>query len=386
MPDLKKMKNWTLSYSGVKQLLESVEHFIMYKQRVFVPTAAMQFGTAYDCYLLETEKFESTVKVIECKTKEVPAKVLTEYRAKNPHCAIITQKEFETMRIMKAEILTHPVAKKFLQSKKKKAQEWIKFDFAGFKMNGRTDIFIDTGKRKVIVDLKTCASASIQDIEYSIQKYKYYIQAAFYMMPFIEAGESVDFYFMFQEKTAPYNTQVIQLDSTYLEYGMNQIQLALEKWKKFLDSRARVYTGYSDRIVTVSLPGFLPNKSKNLICDTKIEKPKPKQELPEQCKPIPCKINPDAKPPDHPHIRITEDPKKAETDVLKVLQKQDYPFATEIMKKITENAKKVWEKDGWEYANKMLLFMYEEEYKKSDDQKEVDGRILRKLESLLEVE
>lgn len=81
-----------------------------------------------------------------------------------------------------------------------------------------------------IVDLKTCANGDLNAIEREIENRKLYVQAAFYQWGWsIAAGEELPFTFVFVEKSAPFRTVCVTLDSQWIDDGMSEIIWSLDR-------------------------------------------------------------------------------------------------------------------------------------------------------------
>lgn len=106
----------------------------------------------------------------------------------------------------------------------------------------------------VIVDYKTTASAEPHSIRKTIANYGYHQQAAWYVdtAHALDLAESVGFLFVFQEKSPPYLTNVVDLDDEALAVGRALNDRALEVFAEC--SATDTWPGYTTDIETVSLP------------------------------------------------------------------------------------------------------------------------------------
>jgi hypothetical protein len=80
-------------------------------------------------------------------------------------------------------------------------------------------------------------SAHPKAFEHSIRKYRYDIQASWYLDGLKAiTGHEFDFLFVVCEKAFPFNVQTYRLDDETLEKGRDDTRLYLEQYKKYLTS------------------------------------------------------------------------------------------------------------------------------------------------------
>lgn len=109
-----------------------------------------------------------------------------------------------------------------------------------------------------IVDIKSTDSASPDDdLERKIYKYGYFRQAVTIMDGAIALGlaEDATVFFIFQEKTAPYLVQEVELDAQAQLAGSIENHRALMVYKQCLETG--VWPSYSPGTVTLSLPPYI---------------------------------------------------------------------------------------------------------------------------------
>lgn len=104
-------------------------------------------------------------------------------------------------------------------------------------------------------DFKTTVDASPAHCQRAVLNYGYDVQAAFYREVWRAAtGEDRAFRFIFQEKTAPYEVCLIELDSEALTMAEKKTRRARDIWKKCLDSGH--WPGYPQGVHVVALPAW----------------------------------------------------------------------------------------------------------------------------------
>jgi hypothetical protein len=271
-----KAAKWCLSYSAIKHLLKSVDHFLLYKTTPFEKTDAMRFGSAFDRYLLEGIAPLILPAKIDGRTKEGKAqaaefaKLYEEGERRN--IEVVTAAEFETIKAMVTSINAHPVAKLILAAPRKTQAEFF-LDYYPtpngemIRLYGKKDIHIDrtTGKKAgipLIADVKTCESADISDLERTIGNFGYHIQNFIYILPEVMKGIMPDYRLIFVEKAPPHGVQVVTLNEAWLEKAREDVEFAA---RRLIDYRAgRIeWTGYSDKVATIPMPAYLNYKKRN---------------------------------------------------------------------------------------------------------------------------
>jgi len=96
-------------------------------------------------------------------------------------------------------------------------------------------LHVDADKNATIWDWKTCADVSDRGIERSIAKYRYDIQAAFYLRGLESLGFKVpqlSFVFVFFETVAPYTVRRVVLSAEYLQQARKEVNEAIRIWSE----------------------------------------------------------------------------------------------------------------------------------------------------------
>lgn len=127
-------------------------------------------------------------------------------------------------------------------------------------VKGRIDALTPHG----IVDYKTVASADLDAFRRNVTKYGYHIQAAHYFDSARALGLGVEFfYFLLQEKEAPYQARLVELDERYFEVGRADFARGMKVWKRCIETDT--WPGLSNQVTRIEpfawqLPDDLPNK------------------------------------------------------------------------------------------------------------------------------
>jgi len=121
----------------------------------------------------------------------------------------------------------------------------------GLLLKAKFDYAPATGS--VLFDLKTCQDASEREFKWSIKKYGYDVQAVHYLHVAKLCGMDYEqFIFVAVEKSAPYGTNAIMLDSESLERAENKYRLLLEHFKACKESENFSHC-YGDDLKEISI-------------------------------------------------------------------------------------------------------------------------------------
>lgn len=107
----------------------------------------------------------------------------------------------------------------------------------------------------LIVDLKTTQNASERAFTSDAWKYRYHVQAAFYVDVLRACNVDVEgFLFVAIEKESPYLVQCFRASEQFLERGRREYQEDLATYRECLDSGN--WPGLSEDVVTLNLPSW----------------------------------------------------------------------------------------------------------------------------------
>jgi len=257
------------SASRLKALMHTAAH---YKHAIDHPddgkeeTAAMRFGTAVHCALLEPEAFSDryTIDPMSPKGgypagwrntkdyKEQKAEILESGRG-----VLALNLANDCMR-MRDKLYGEPShARDLLMAKSATEVSYVIEDsFTGTTCKLRPDLEVDSGR--IIVDLKKCAQ--ISRFPKQIVDLKYNLSAAHYQTLLQERheGNACDhFLWLVVEEGAPFEFRVIELDQAGREYSWRLWRRLMKQAKECRESG--VYPGYPREVEAVSLPEWLFN-------------------------------------------------------------------------------------------------------------------------------
>ncbi len=288
------------SKSGLDIIRRSPAHFKHAQETEREETAAFVLGSAGHGVMLEADQFEKefalpfdasewpdaldTTPQLKARLKELgqpvsgnkpdlierlretdpTVQILDDLKAMHAEDAagktILTPAQWRDVRGMRDAALEHPKLAKLLTDPRGKAEQsvyWIDEE-TGVLCRCRPDLWVSD----IILDLKTTEDARPSVFERSVEKFRYYVQAAFYMDGIAAAekqgglpeGLQVPKHFLFGalEKKAPYLNGVYMLDAEAVEIGRREYREDLNTYAHCLSTGE--WPGYGDQIQSISLP------------------------------------------------------------------------------------------------------------------------------------
>lgn len=243
-----------LSKSMLSHFLRSPAHYLAHCEIGSEPTAAMQFGTAYDAEILQKKPsdFYAVMPDVDGRTKEGKA-IKEQFRIDSAGKAVISPKEADLLPLMKKALYEHPTASKLLRNLTHKQVAVFGTYLAGshkVRLKGLLDGYNE--EDGIIVDLKTAEDSSPEGFRKAIWKFKYAYQDIQYRWLLNNAEKPVkEFVFIVQEKEPPfavgcYSISVEDLDLTYQNWELAMCRFAT------CQGSGR-YPAYSDDIVNLKL-------------------------------------------------------------------------------------------------------------------------------------
>lgn len=242
-----------VSKSQLDRLAKSPAHYMASLTTPRKETAAMRMGTLAHTLILEPERARLAVAP-NCDKRTKAGKAEWEaFCAENEDAEVVTADELETLQGMRDAVMGHAAAGKLLSAGIAEASAYWKDPATQELCRCRPDFFRPD---RIVVDLKTTEDASPEAFARAIWNYRYHVQCAFYSDGIEHStGEPVrGFVFVVVEKSAPYAVAVYQLDAQAVAIGREQYQENLFTLAEC--RRSGKWGSYSDRIETISLPGW----------------------------------------------------------------------------------------------------------------------------------
>lgn len=178
---------------------------------------------------------------------EIEALEAAEQAGKTP----LRHADYVTVLAMAEELKRHPISKALGRGKAEQTLVW-QDDQTGVWLRCRPDFLPDA--KVNIPDYKTTTSAHPDDFARDVATYGYHQQAALYLdgIAAIFGQAERQFYFIVQEKTAPYLVQPFALDFEAVQWGRRLNRKAINVFAECV--RTNNWPGYASDFVTVSLP------------------------------------------------------------------------------------------------------------------------------------
>lgn len=239
-----------ISASALKRIKQSPAH---YKEaEVVPPTEAMEFGSAYHCFVLEPDEFTKRYNILDdssminklIKLGFKNPRATNDYKAfvgsvvtktLNEKKSLISKEVFEVMKEMKGRLLAHPYARMLLTGGEAEvgyAGE-IQTPFGSMFVKFKPD-YIKFGK-KIVADLKAVADASVDGFTRACVSMDHQIQAAFYsdLLNLMSPDKLSEWTFIFiaQEKVKPYAYNLFECSPQFIAQGRYEYQMLLQLYK-----------------------------------------------------------------------------------------------------------------------------------------------------------
>ena len=162
--------------------------------------------------------------------------------AAEPQKRWLPEADYNMCMEVAASAREHPLLLEMLYHPASKIEHTGFFDIEGTPCKVRPDLYnSDTG---MVLDLKTTIDASEKEFSYSVRKYGYLFQAAWYMTALRQMGERPkQFVFLVVEKSEPYATACYTIANNDIEKEVPRVLEAIKIYGECL--RTDVWPGYS---------------------------------------------------------------------------------------------------------------------------------------------
>lgn len=217
------------------------------------------FGNAFETALIEPEKFNEEVCIIDLKKRPVPDKNFQTAANRDWKKAQIElagdkyilmqndkKESNEDLQAMVKSCNDKPFIKSLVSTSEKQVSIFWKDLESGLSLKTRPDLIKETPNGVVIVDVKTCKDASPNGFAKDAATLNYPIQATMQIQGVEEMIGPVSHYFYLAvEKTAPYNAQLYRLTDEDREFFDGQTRELYSKVAKAKESG--IYPGYEEQ-------------------------------------------------------------------------------------------------------------------------------------------
>lgn len=221
-------------------------------------TPAMKMGALVHRAVLEPDTMNAFItrpEGLDFRSKEGKA-----WRDENATKTILTHDEATTISSIVDAVWSHPVAKRIFKDAQTE-QCLFAEDSNGMVRKARLDALVEGS---TIPDLKTSACADAQEFEKSIGKFRYHVQAAYYLDICNLLGiEKRDFVFVVVEKEPPYAVAVYTLDEDAVRLGRMEYQRDIGMVRDCLEKDE--WPSFPPDIRVVGLPMYIRKQVEGLL-------------------------------------------------------------------------------------------------------------------------
>lgn len=294
-PDYRKTEG--LSQSAMKELLISPAHYMAAygpNAEPRFPSAAMIWGSAFHCKVLEPEVFENLYFDRSSKPKEPTVqelkdmldkaqveypksakkaeleKLLWPEGKKKDNRTSMDPRDFEGVSRAAEALRSHDITGDWFcpgQENYRRDNEvsvYVVEQVTGLILKGRFDrLVVDDDKKTVkILDLKTTQDATYNGFQRSVANFSYDLQSSWYseLAKKCYPGYEVEFFFIAIEKRAPYGISVFRASDQLLLSGAKKMSNALNLYQQAhaLD----YFPAYDPIVLDMTLPSWA-SRAKN---------------------------------------------------------------------------------------------------------------------------
>lgn len=239
------------SSTRIKEMLRSPAH-LKFMDENGKTADALTVGEAFHSLVLEPTEFKEQFAVapkVDRRTKD-GREAWQMFMDANPGVTILTEDQYLSVTGMAKAVMNHPMANELIMSRTE-TEVSLFWHQLGMPCKARIDAY--SLDQRCIIDLKSTDDASIDGFSRSVAKFKYHVQAAWYIDAARAAGFDVEtIVFVAAEKTGPYGVACYRLDDQAIEEGRIQIAKALPLLANC--EALNLWPGYDAGIQTISLP------------------------------------------------------------------------------------------------------------------------------------
>lgn len=267
--DYHEYKN-AISKSRLSKMSVCPQYFKWCEENPQEPTQDLIFGSAFHKAVLEPETFNEEFAVLSSnidKRTKAGKEEFANFLLENEGKSILTQEDYETILAMKEAVERNEYAKALLKGKKEQSMYYID-DLTGLHCKVRPDCQTAIRDRFVVVDLKSCKSASPEDFMRDVVKYSYDLQTAMYKIGVSKTLgidlNNIDFVFIAVEKKSPHLIGIYEASEDIFNRGEMLYRKYLGTLKECVEINDWCsYNGFTHAPIVLGLPEYLTNKKTN---------------------------------------------------------------------------------------------------------------------------
>ena len=241
-----------LSRSEKVKLLQSPSHYMHGEKK---ETPAMYFGSAYHLSALQPELLEKEYAV-RPEGMDFRGAIGKAWKAQAEAAGkkIVTHEESDDMFYMSKRLWNHPTITPLLQNGEPELTIIWKHPDTEILCKARLD-WVNMEKH-IILDLKSCQDARLSKFANHAWDLKYHIQAADYQYGlYCVTKIEHPFYFIAQEKTAPYEPKLYRASQRFINKGQVEVARAIAIYQECLKSGK--WPGYSEEEEELQPPAWV---------------------------------------------------------------------------------------------------------------------------------
>lgn len=211
-----------LSFSALKAFAKSPASFMNYKLRTVEETDAMVFGSMFHCAVLEPDEFESRYACIRekiDKRTKIGKAAWAEFVDANQGKKVVRKDDYDKALAM-ADKLYKNRASRYVLDSIFETERFVEWEYKGYKLKGAID-----GIGSLVMDLKTCADASIDKFQRDIYNLMYYVQAPMYLNAI---GQDLPYYIVAVDKSLEVSVHL--LDDDMLDKGFKRFDTLIDRF------------------------------------------------------------------------------------------------------------------------------------------------------------
>jgi hypothetical protein len=255
MSDVEYHSRHEISKSGLDRIHKSPAHFQAWLKNPPEQTPAMAFGSAAHQAILEPAFFKENYVVqpqIDRRTK-AGKEEFEAFLINNHGKRIVCKDDYETIAAMIDSVYSHKSASKLLTHGTAELSFFWQDQTSGVQCRCRPDFLKADG---VIVDVKTTDDASPKGFARSIAKFRYHVQAAFYLdgISASKTQKADTFVLIAIEKTYPFAVATYQITDFDMALGRDSYRKNLHTFAECL--KTNTWPAYSSEIEPIALPAW----------------------------------------------------------------------------------------------------------------------------------
>ena len=223
-------------------------HLIAYLNGEKEETEAMRFGTILHRALLEPDTYKDAFHV-KPEGMRFSTKAGMQWQEEHKDKPCLTSDNASTIERMVSAVHRHPYARRLLAGALPEQSLFVEDDF-GTLRKSRLDALT---KGNVVPDIKSVENASLDAFQRAISRYRYHVQAAYYIDNCRLSGiEKEWFVFIIVEKSPPYAVRCLRLDPDAVEAGRRCYQADIQLYRTCLNEDR--WPAWGDGYEDCSLP------------------------------------------------------------------------------------------------------------------------------------